>query len=388
MGSSKRRRRTPRWAIATITFGLLLLVGGGGGAIALRETVAVASASVGQETLLGSAAEPTEGTTKKNADLDGAQNLLLVGIDQRPTETHGEPLRSDSIILLHINKDHSSGYLISLPRDSYVNIPAYDNGKQRWGGGKDKINAAFAYGTRGLEGNDALKHGFELLTITVKQLTGITPDAGAIIDFQGFRDVVNVLGRVCMYVDTTTKSIHLGKDKNGNTTKPFNIHSDGTVNKNHPLPGVTPNTYTKGNHCFNPSQALDFVRQRDLLDDGSFDYGRQRHQQQFFKAIVNQALKDGLDSPTKLPKLLTAFGKAMTVDTGGVPLADWALSMRSLKPDRLVTIKTNEGKFNSDKINGRDVELLSADSMDLLKAVKKDQIDNFLISHPKFVATS
>ncbi|WP_436521325.1 LCP family protein [Actinoplanes sp. HUAS TT8] len=384
MRSTSKRRRTPRWAFWTVVFGSLLLVAGGGGAIGLNATIAAATSSVGQEGLLGSA-KPAE--EKKNASLDGAKNLLLVGIDQRPDQLNGEPLRSDSIILLHINKDHSSGYLISLPRDSYVTIPAYDNGKQKWGGGKAKINAAFAFGTRGLTGNDALQHGFELLTMTVKELTGITPDAGAIIDFQGFRDVVNVLGKVCMYVDTTTTSIHLGKTKDGKTAKPYVINSDGTLRSK--ISGVTPNTYTKGNHCFNPSQALDFVRQRDLLEDHSLDYGRQRHQQQFFKAIINQALKDGLDSPTKLPKLLNAFGKSMTVDNGGIDLADWALSMRSLKPDKLLTIKTNAGKLNSESVPGvGSVELLSQDSMDLLKSIKKDQIDTFLLSHPAFIANT
>ncbi|GIF04304.1 LCP family protein [Actinoplanes siamensis] len=382
--TSKRRRRTPRWAFWTVVFGSVLLVGGGGGAIGLKATLAAATGSIDKKSLI-----PVDGgkEERKNVDLDGAKNLLLVGIDQRPDQTNGEPLRSDSIILLHINKDHSSGYMISLPRDSYVNIPAYDNGVQRWGGGKTKINAAFAFGTRGLTGDKALQHGFELLALTVKDLTGITPDAGAIIDFQGFRDVVNVLGRVCMYVDTTTKSIHLGKDRQGNTAKPFKINKDGTIN--HAIAGVTPNTYTKGDHCFNPAQALDFVRQRDLLEDNSLDYGRQRHQQQFFKAIISQAMKDGLDSPTKLPKILNAFGKSMTVDDGGVDLADWALSMRSLKPDKLITIKTNAGKLNSENVPGvGSVELLSEDSMALLKTIKKDNLDTFLLSHPNFIANS
>ncbi|BCY12684.1 LCP family protein [Actinoplanes sp. L3-i22] len=383
MGKTTKRRRTPVWALCTLILGSLLVVGGLGGAIGLRATLAAATNKVDLEPLLPSA--PVE--EKKNTSLDGAKNILLVGIDQRPKETNGEPLRSDSIILLHINEDHSSAYMISLPRDSYVYIPAYDNKQHKWNGGKAKINAAFAYGTWGLKGNAALQHGFELLTLTIKDLTGITPDAGAIIDFQGFRDVVNVLGKVCMYVDTKTTSIHLGKDSKGNTAKPFVINPTGTVN--HAISGVKPNVYTKGNHCFNPSQALDFVRQRDLLEDHSLDYGRQRHQQQFFKAIINQAIKDGMDSPTKLPALLGAFGKAMTVDNGGIDLADWALAMRGLKPDKIVTIKTNEGQLNSKDVDGvGSVEKLTADSMDLLKAIKSDRIDKFLLGHPKFVATA
>ncbi|WP_232345110.1 LCP family protein [Actinoplanes awajinensis] len=361
--------------------GSVLLVAGGGSAVGLKATVAAATSAVGQDELLGSAKPELE---KKNASLDGAKNILLVGIDQRPDQINGEPLRSDSIILLHVNKDHSSGYLVSLPRDSLVTIPAYDNTAQKFAGGRAKINAAFAFGTRGLKGNDALKHGFELLTMTVKELTGITPDAGAIIDFQGFRDVVKVLGKVCMYVDTDTTSIHKGTGKDGKPAAPFVINPDGTLKRS--IPGVKPNFYAKGDHCFTPAEALDFVRQRDLLGDNSLDYGRQRHQQQFFKAIINQALKDGLDSPTKLPSLLTAFGKSMTIDTGGIQLADWALSLRSVKPDNLVTIKTNEGELNSDSIPGLgSVEILSDDSMKLLQAMKKDDIDEFLLGHPKFV---
>ncbi|GIE85208.1 LCP family protein [Actinoplanes regularis] len=382
--TSKRRRRTPRWALWTVVFGSVLLVAGGGGAIGLKATLAAATDEVGKGDLLGSA-KPVE--EKKNASLDGAKNLLLVGIDQRPDELNGEPLRSDSIILLHINKDHTSGYMISLPRDSYVSIPAFDNGAQSYGGGKSKINAAFAFGSRGLKGDKALEGGFKLLTMTVKELTGITPDAGAIIDFQGFRKVVTDLGRVCMYVDTTTTSIHLGKDKDGNTAKPFKINPDGTLRGK--ISGVTPNIYKKGNRCFNPSQALDFVRQRDLLEDNSLDYGRQRHQQQFFKAIINQALKDVKADPGKLPKLLSAFGKAMTVDAGGINLADWALAMRGMNPDTLVTIKTNEGKLNSQSVPGvGSVELLSDDSMDMLKAIKKDTVKTFLLTHPGFIATA
>ncbi len=77
----------------------------------------------------------------------------------------------------------------------------------------------------------------------------------------------------------------------------------------------------------------------------------------------------------------------MTVDKGKAELADWVLAMRSLKPDRLITIKTNEGELNSADVDGvGSVEKLTKDTMDLLKAIKKDRIDNFLLSHPKFVS--
>ena len=377
-----RRRRSPKWARWCVGLGAVLLVGAGGSLVAVQATLAAATSSLTQQDLLGSTK-----TTVKHATITGAKNILLAGIDARPNAAATLGTRSDSIIIMHISADHSQAYMVSIPRDSYVQIPAYNNGKVAWAGGKNKINSAFFFGSRGLAGNDALSHGFELLSMTVKQLTGITPDAGAIIDFTGFRNVVNVLGKVCMYVDEDTTSIHIGHDKNGKVAAPYVINPDGTLKSK--IKGVTANFYPKGNHCFNPTEALDFVRQRDLLANKDFDYGRQRHQQQFLKAILQQAVKDGLDSPTKLPGLLTAFGKAMTVDSGGISLADWVFAMKAIRPDDLVTIKTNEGKFNPSSVPGiGSVELLSDTSLQLMKAVKDDKVGEFVQSFPTWAATT
>jgi anionic cell wall polymer biosynthesis LytR-Cps2A-Psr (LCP) family protein len=378
------KRRAPRWARWCVLLGSLLLVGGGGSAVAVRVALATATHSVAQQNLLGTVRSTTQ---RKHAAVTGAKNILLVGLDTRPNQDPSKLTRSDSIIIMHIEPDHTTGYLVSLPRDSYVDIPAYQNGKVPYAGGKNKINAAFAYGSRGLTGQAALAHGFELLALTIKKLTGITPDAGAIIDFTGFKQVVNTLGHVCMYVDETTTSIHIGKDAAGKPAAPYKINPDGTLN--HKIAGVTPNIYTKGNHCFNPGQALDFVRQRDLLANKDYDYGRQRHQQQFLKAILKQVVHDGLSSPTKLPSLITAVGKTMTVDDGGISLDDWAFAMRGLNPDNLVTVKTNDGKFNSQSVPGvGSVELLSDTSMQLLRAVQTDDLVPFLTTHPTWISAS
>jgi LCP family protein required for cell wall assembly len=379
----RRRRRTPQWARWCLVFGAVLLIGSGGSLFAVRITLAAATRSVAQQDLLGS----TGADAKKHATITGAKNILLAGIDQRPNATATAGTRSDSIMIMHISADHQQAYLVSIPRDTYVDIPAYDNGKQSWAGGKQKINAAFFYGSRGLAGPASLSKGFDLLTRTVKNLTGITPDAGAIIDFTGFRDVVNVLGKVCMYVDEDTTSIHIGTDANGKFAKPYQINPDGTLKAK--IPGVKPWFYPKGNHCFSPAQALDFVRQRDLLANKDFDYGRQRHQQQFLKAILQQAVKDGLDSPTKLPGLLSAFGKAMTVDSGGISLEDWVFAMKAIRPDNLVTIKTNEGKFNPSTVAGvGEVETLNPTSLQLLQSVRDDQVGEFAQSNPSWIATT
>nr|WP_296064033.1 LCP family protein [uncultured Actinoplanes sp.] len=375
------KRRWARWLVA---LGALVLVGAGGSLIAVQATVKTAVQSVRQQNLLGRSVTVTN---RGAATVRGAKNVLLVGIDQRRNAAPGTAIRSDSIILLHIAADHRSGYLISLPRDSYVSIPAYDNGAQRYAGGKNKINAAFAYGSRGLTGSQQYSHGFELLSLTVRKLTGITPDAGAIIDFQGFRQVVDVLGKVCMDVDEDTTSIHLGHTADGKQAAPYVINPDGTLKRK--VKGVTPNFYAKGNHCFTPTEALDFVRQRDLLANKDFDYGRQRHQQQFLKALLRQAVGDGLHSPAKLPGLIKAIGSTMTVDSGGIPLTDWAFAMRDVKPADLVTIQTNNGRFNSASVRGvGSVQILSATSMELLRAARDDKVGQFVAAHPGWVAES
>ncbi len=379
-----KKQRSPLWARLFVGSGALLLVLSGGSLVGTRVLLSSATGTVTQSNLLGNARSTTE---RKHADISGAKNILLVGLDTRPSWKNKEPSRSDSIILLHLPADRSQAYLISLPRDSYVDIPAYDNGTRSYAGGHNKINSAFSFGSQGLDGATAEAHGFELLALTVKKLTGITPDAGAIIDFTGFKQVVQVLGKVCMYVDENVTSIHVGHTADGKSAVPYKTDAAGQ----HPrrIPGVTANLYTKGDHCFTPVQALDYARQRDLLADGDSDYGRQRHQQQLLKAILKQAVHDGLNSPAKLPGLVSAVGKTMTVDDGGIALEDWAFAMRDTNPDDLITIRTNNGEFNSRSVPGiGSVEILSDASLTLLRAVKNDDVAGFVRSNPSWVAAS
>ena len=383
--SAGTKRRSPLWARLTVVFGALLLIAGGGSVVGLKVLASSATKSVDQENLLGAVKGTTE---RKHADIKGAKNILLVGLDTRPSwSTSHEPSRSDSIIILHIPADKSQAYLISLPRDSYVTIPAYNNGVQSYPGGKNKINSAFAFGSRGLDGAAAESHGFELLAKTIKNLTGITPDAGAIIDFSGFTKVLQILGKVCMYVDEDVTSIHVGHTSDGKQAVPYKTDAAGL----HPrhVSGVKPNVYKKGNHCFTPTEALDYARQRDLLADHDSDYGRQRHQQQLLKAILTQAVHQGLTSPTELPGLLSSIGRTMTVDSGGVSLEDWAFAMKGINPGALVTLKTNDGTFNSRSVSGiGSVEILDPTSLAMLQAAKNDTMAAFVAAHPTWVASS
>lgn len=379
------KRRDPLWARLLVVFGALLMLTSGVAVFGSKALLAEATKSVTQQNLLGSA-----GADRKHASVNGPKNILLVGVDSRPNQNPNDLVRSDSIIILHIPASHDQGYMISIPRDTYVSIPEYDNGKEKYDGGHDKINAAFAFGGRGLTGNAARQHGFELLEKTIQALPGMSDikfDAGAIVDFTGFQQVVQVLGGVTMYVDETTRSIHVGFTKSGEEKEPFHINSDGTVGS--PVPGVTPATYTKGTHHLSAWQALDYVRQRDLLENQDGDYGRQRHQQQFIKAIFKEILSSGtLTNFTKLSKVLDTVGKAMTVDTGGVSIEDWIFAMRNIGANDLLTIKTNDGQFSTEMINGQSVQTLDDTSMQLLQSVTTDSVASFVQLHPDWVATS
>jgi hypothetical protein len=240
-----------------------------------------------------------------------------------------------------------------LPRDSYVAIPAYDNGKARFPGGHDKINAAFAHGSRGLTGTAAQSHGFELLTMTIEELTGITPDAGAIIDFSGFTQVLRILGQVCLHVDETVTSIHVGHDANGNQARPYTTDSGGSIRGRS---RASPRTCTAPATTVSP-------RPRRWTTHAS--------------------------ATCSATATATTAGRTMTVDDGGVSLADWAFAMRSIDPADVVALKTNDGKYHSATIPGLgSVEILSATSRQMLRAARSDTLAAFVRAHPSWQAPS
>ncbi|MFF5293155.1 LCP family protein [Paractinoplanes globisporus] len=385
------RRKSPLWARLSLAAGIVLMLPSGTAITVLTVAEHQVNAALPDQDLLGSA----KGTgAKKHADVKGAKNILLASLDTRPswTKSH-EPSRSDSIIILHIPADHTTAYMLSIPRDTLIDIPAFDNGAQKYGGGQNKINSAFAYGSRGLDGDKAIQEGTKLLAQTVTNKFGIQLDGAAIIDFSGFKQVLQVLGKVCMYVDENVTSIHVGKDKNGKFAVPYKTDSAGANARK--ISGVTPNKYTIGNHCFTPVEALDYARQRDLLSKGDGDYGRQRHQQQLLKAIMKTAASKGLNSPTKLPGLLSAIGKAMVVDGGGVSLEDWVLSMSTIKPDDMITLKTNadSGGFRTVPKDQTppgvgSSQYLDDESLKMFAAAKNDTLGQFVLTHPTWLAST
>jgi LCP family protein required for cell wall assembly len=260
--------------------------------------------------------------------VEGAMNILLLGSDSRNPDNdqaNADHSRSDTIILMHVQADHQHAYLISIPRDLYVPIPGHD---------RDKINAAFSYG------------GLPLVIETVEGFTGVHIDHVALIDFAGFQQVTDALGGVDLYIEKSITSIH----------KPYRH-------------------FTQGMNHLNGAEALDYIRQRYQFPDG--DISRERHQQQFLKAILDKAASSGtLSNPAKLNAFLQAITKAMTVDKD-FSLADMALEFRSLRGKDL-TFMTNP--FTGfDEIDGQSVVIPDKNKgAALYDAVVRDRVAQYL----------
>jgi len=379
-GTRRRRRQDPLWARLTIVLGALLMMASGGTIVSGKVLIGRYAGSIKQGSLVGGAADVD---SKGRVSIKGAINLLLVGIDESADRIKDgmEGARADSIMIVHVTADHTQAFMVSIPRDAFVEIPAYK--KSGYTGGSGKVNAAFLFGSQNGGGRAG---GFELLALTIHQLTGIRFTGGGIVNFDGFKAMVDALGGVDMYVDEETTSIHMGWDAKGKYLAPFFLHDDGTVAG--PNPRSKPMVYHVGYQHLASWQALDYCRQRDLLANGDSDYGRARHQQQFIRALVKETLSKGvLTNPVKLDKVMKAAGQAFTFDGGGVAIEDWIFTLKGLDPNNMIMVKTNAGKFNPKTLpDGTIAEALNEDSLQLLRDVHDDKVVDFVTSHPDWVS--
>jgi len=378
-----KKRRDPLWAKLVIVFGVLLLLASVGLVTALKYGEHKINNSV--NTVDVDAINKDANGNEKHVTITGPKNILLVGIDPRVDAQPGDDLiRADSIIILHVNAAHDAAYLVSIPRDTKVAIPEKMSAGAKHSASNTKINNAFAYGADGLTGDAAMAGGLDLLAKTIRANYQIEFDAAAIVNFAGFQQVVDYIGGGDLYVDEDTTSIHIGRDSTGKTVTP-GMRQSGDLMHVYSIPGVTPIKYTKGMHHFKGWEALDYCRQRHVLANNDGDYGRQRHQQQFLKAVFKKIVTQYVGSP-KLSGVVEKVGQTMTVSDGGINLTDWVFAMKGIGQDGLVTMKTNNGKFNS--INGGVYEQLTPESLDMLAAVRSDTIGQWAIDHSDWVASS
>jgi LCP family protein required for cell wall assembly len=348
-----------------VVVGAVLMMTSGAAIVGSKALIGQATGSISQQNLLGDAGKSD---AEGGSTLEGPIDMLLLGVDARASWA-ADDVRADSIIILHIPATHDQAYLISIPRDTEVQIPPFK--KTGFGGGTDKINAAFQFGARNGGGWSG---GAQLMAQTIKNMTGVGFDGAAIINFGGFKKVIDALGSVRICVTQEVESIHMSYVDG----KPmWNADAKKTGKER------TPVVHKKGCREMEGWEALDYSRQRKSLENG--DYDRQQNQQQLIKAMAKKAIGDGvMTNPLKLKKLMDAAGDTLILDTGRAEVPDLVFTMRGVTDNELTMLRTNNGTFH---VNEHGRESLSPLTMDMFKAVKQDKLAEFVFANPGVIST-
>lgn len=266
-----------------------------------------------------------------------ALTFLLVGTDTRSdVPTTGEMAggvmggdRSDVLMLARVDPSRRTAPVVSVPRDSWLDIP---------GRGPDKVNAAYALGGPGL------------LVGTVETLTGLRVDHFGVVDFAGFRAVVDAVGGV----DVTI--------------------ADATAHD-----GVQ---FRQGVNHLDGASALAFVRQRYDLVGGDLD--RAQRQQAVLRAMLSRAASGGVfGDPGASYRLLNAVTRSVGVDdtlsNGG--LRALALELAGLRPSAVTFVRARVAGFGREGEQSV-VHLDAAESADLWSAVRDGRTAAYAGAHP------
>jgi LCP family protein required for cell wall assembly len=381
--AKRKRRKDPLWARLLVIGGALLMVIGGGGIVVFRLAIATTMDKIQTTDLIARDSEALAG-----ANIDGAINLLLVGIDTSEGVGDGrQGVLADSIVIMHIPKTHDQAYLMSIPRDTKVTIPKMP----RFGfpgQSVEKINAAFGVGYRAdSKADEKAKraNGVLALAETLNKLTGGMKFNGAmLIDFDGFRAIIKELGGIDLCVDQRAESIHLAKLPNGDLV---DVWYDEAAGKVRGLPaGAKVVVHEPGCRTFDERLALDFARIRKSLENG--DYDRQRNQQKVIKAMAKKAgSKEIIKDLPRINRIVDAAGKAVLLDHGTVPLEDFLFTLKGVTANDLVMIRTNAGNFASEDINGISYQVMTSASLEMLAAARDGRLPEFLQKHPEFMTS-
>jgi LCP family protein required for cell wall assembly len=329
-----RRGRLRRALIVLASLLMVLAVAAGAGALYLNQRFTGQVGTLADDPFdVPATSRPEKSTTGQAGE---AINILLAGSDSMSDEqTTGEGAgsawertgqRTDSIMIVHLSGDRKSATVMSIPRDSWVEIP---------GRGMNKINAAYSFG------------GPKLFVATVEKLTNIHIDHLAFVDWNGFIGLTDALGGVDI---TLADSVQ----------------------------GVSGKSYGPGPTHFNGDDALDFVRERKSVPGG--DFGRQKRQQAFLRALMTKRMDSGsLKNPVKLVKVLDAITSNLSVDSGftGGKMRGLGADVSGLRRGDVTFMSVPN--VGTDTIGGQSVVLLDkSKSAQLWKAVRDDDLGKYL----------
>lgn len=270
--------------------------------------------------------------------VDGASNILVIGSDDRSGQNRrygrdNGTARSDTAILLHLAADRKRATAVSIPRDLMVDIPVCD----RPNGSRTKEQFA--------QFNWAYQFGGTACTIrTVEKLTDIRLDHHIVVDFEGFKRLVNSVGGVDVCLNEPVR------DPDAKLALPA------------------------GRQTLHGEDALGYVRARQSFGDGS-DTDRMARQQDFLAALVRKVRGSGtLMNPTKLYPVLDAATSSLTADSGLnslTELYDLVRSVRNIPANdvRFLTVPRQPYAQNPN----RD-ELVQPDAARLFKQLREDRV--------------
>ncbi|MFI0404832.1 LCP family protein [Actinomadura sp. 3N508] len=192
-------------------------------------------------------------------------NVLVIGSDARRDD---HPPRSDTLVVMHVPAGRKDIRAVSVPRDSLVDIPACrDAGGKTVPARRGLINTAFGTG------------GAACARATVESLTRIRIDQTVVIDFGGFRSMVDALGGVEITLRRPVADPKAGLDLRA------------------------------GKQRLNGTQALAYVRSRYGFGDGS-DLSRIKRQQVFMAQLVRQARDMQSRNPVRFARFVAAAARS------------------------------------------------------------------------------
>lgn len=252
--------------------------------------------------------------------VDGASgvpvNILLMGSDDRSGENGsigGQEAgkRNDTTLIMHVSADRSRVDVVSIPRDTVVRIADCDRSdgtsQRGWTG---QFNIAFANGAE----NGSNADGAACAIKTVESLTDIYIDHFVVVDFVGFRDMVNAVGGVPMCIPNDVQDKYSGTN------------------------------LAAGPQVLNGREALAYARMRHGTGLSGSDLDRIDRQQELLKNLASKVLSaEMLYRPQDLTNFVKAVAGSMTMDEGFGDfdtLTGLAFSMRGINPNTDITFAT------------------------------------------------
>jgi LCP family protein required for cell wall assembly len=340
--ADRRRRRRRRAAIISIVSVFALFAGVVGGIYAITNQLtgnvrhiphAFQGITNSSRPVIPAATRHSMTILLAGSDIRSAGQTT--GIDGRKISFQPGGQRSDVLMLVHINADRRHASFISIPRDSWVDVPGH---------GMMKINAAFSLG------------GPALMIETVEHLTHVLINHYAVIDFRGFESLVQELGGVDVQVARPTSS--------------------GSVN------------FRQGVNDLTAAKALAYVRQRDGLPLG--DLSRIQRQQSLIRAILTRAASAGvLSNPIEMYRLINTFTQALSVDS---TFSNSAMRTLALQLSRLRGSNVSFLTAPWSGLGWRDeqsvVLLNSRKCARLWQAMRSDSVAAWAVRHPGTVTPS